>query len=93
MDIASIVDRLIHFRDERGWMLYHTPRNLAESASIECAELLELYQWDQSPTRPRVAEEVADVMIYLIQLADLYDIDLESAVHRKIDMNAKKYPV
>src|SRR4051812_35287016 len=89
------------FRDQRDWMRFHNPKNLASSIVIEAAELLEQFQWktfDESEAAGRqnkdnIAEEIADVAIYLIELADNLDIDLRSAIRAKLEINAVKYPV
>ncbi|MFA4972880.1 MAG: nucleotide pyrophosphohydrolase [bacterium] len=84
---------IIHFRNARDWKQYHTPRNLAASICIEAAELLELYQWAEEADKERVAEEIADIYIYLITLAHDLNISVEGAVADKLAKNAKKYPV
>jgi dCTP diphosphatase len=88
------------FRDERDWMQFHSPKNLACSIAIEAAELLEQFQWDtleQSETKANakkdaISEEIADVAIYLIELADNLGIDLIAAIRQKLTINAQKYP-
>jgi NTP pyrophosphatase (non-canonical NTP hydrolase) len=83
------------FRDARNWLQYHTEENLAKSVVIEAAELLEIFQWGQDYkkiSKKRIAEEAADVFIYLLQLADACGFDLLRAAHDKIDANEKKYP-
>ena len=93
-----------HIRDfvqARAWERYHTPKNLAMALSVEAAELLEPFQWltpeqsrQLSPTQHEaVRQEIADVLIYLIQLSDLLDIDLLDAAAAKLAINAAKYPV
>jgi dCTP diphosphatase len=89
------------FRDDRDWKKFHDPKNLAVSISIEAAELLELFQWMSGEeatryageNRERVSEEIADVAIYLIELADITGIDLAHAIEAKLEKNAKKYPI
>ena len=89
------------FRDERDWKQFHDPKSLAASISIEAAELLELFQWLSGPeaarfaaeNRERVSEELADVAIYLFELADITGIDLAEAIDDKLEKNARKYPV
>lgn len=97
---AEIRDRLRTFVAERNWDQYHTPKNLAMALSVEAAELLEHFQWltveeskqlDES-TLSAVADEIADVQIYLIMLADRLGVDLGSAVDQKIVKNGRKYP-
>ena len=96
VEIEELKDQVTDFRDQRDWKKYHNPRDLSMSISIEAAELLELFQWDNrypdDVDRYRLEEEVADILIYLLSLADVADIDLEEAVQRKIRMNQNKYP-
>ena len=85
---------------ERDWERFHSPKNLAMALSVEASELVELFQWlseDESAAlddaqRRRVAEELADVLWYLVRLSDRLDIDLLEAAGRKLAENAKKYP-
>jgi NTP pyrophosphatase (non-canonical NTP hydrolase) len=96
--VDQILQKLLEFRNERGWKKFHTPRNLAMSVSIESAEILEKFQWklDEKLTkeeRQGLEEEIADVFIYTLQLADSLGIDLEKATLKKIAKNGKKYPV
>lgn len=89
------------FRDERDWMQFHNPKNLAISISLEANELLEHFQWrsfEESEAhaeddREAIADEMADVAIYLAELADNLGIDLLAAMESKIAKNAAKYPV
>ena len=89
------------FAAERDWDQFHFPKNLAIALSVEAAELLEHFQWmpdRESATLPPekragVREELADVLLYLIRLADKLDIDLVTAAVDKMAVNAKKYPV
>lgn len=84
---------IIDFRDSRGWDSHHTPSNLAKSISIESAELLELFQWDESPQNiVRIKEELADILIYSITLAERLDFNINEIILEKIDKNAVKYP-
>jgi NTP pyrophosphatase (non-canonical NTP hydrolase) len=102
LDIDAVQQELREFASARNWEPALTPKNLAMALSVEVAELLELFQWltpEQSmqvgealPSH-RVAEEMADVLIYLMQMADVLGVDLPSAVARKIAANARKYPV
>jgi NTP pyrophosphatase (non-canonical NTP hydrolase) len=99
--MQDTIAKIRRFRDERDWKRFHDPKNLAASISIEAGELLELFQWmsGEEATRfaaenkERVSEEVADVAIYLIELADITGIDLAQAIEAKLEKNAKKYPV
>jgi len=98
--LTGLRDRLRKFAEERSWEQFHTPKNLAMSAAIEAAEIMEHFQWltpAQSTTlsqaqRVEVSHEIADVMLYLIRLADVLDIDPVAAAHEKIGLNARKYP-
>jgi NTP pyrophosphatase (non-canonical NTP hydrolase) len=98
---AEIKKALRRFAEERGWGQFHSPKNLATALAVEAGELLEHFQWmneaqsDELATEKRieVAEEIADVQIYLLQLADRLGIDLEDAVRSKITKNALRYPI
>lgn len=89
------------FGRERDWQLYHTPKNLTAALIVEAAELLEPFQWltpEESlnlpaPKREAVRQEMADVLIYLVSLANCLDIDLLKAAEDKLAINAAKYPV
>ena len=95
------IAKIRKFRDDRDWKQFHDPKNLAVSISIEAAELLELFQWMSgeeatryaAENRERVSEEIADVAIYLIELADITGIDLAQAIEAKLEKNASKYPI
>ena len=99
--LADITSRIRAFRDERDWMQFHNPKNLAISISLEANELLEHFQWrsfEESEAHARdareeIAEEIADVAIYLAELADNLGIDLIEAMESKLAKNAEKYPV
>ena len=92
--------RLRAFAAERDWNQFHTPKNLAMSVAIEAAELMEHFQWRTAaessalddPARREVAHEMADVLLYLVRLADVLGIDLADASREKIGLNALKYP-
>jgi dCTP diphosphatase len=93
--------QLRKFAAHRDWDQFHSPKNLASALSVEAAELLEPFQWlteEQSRNLPpekmqAVRKELADVLIYLVRLADKLDVDLLRAAGEKIAENAKKYPV
>jgi len=101
-DFTQLQERLHTFARARNWQRYHSPKNLAMSLAIEIGELLECFQWltdDQARKvkhRPakmaQVRSELADVLIYLIHLADVLDVDLLAAVHDKIEINELRYP-
>ncbi|HIO93607.1 MAG TPA: nucleotide pyrophosphohydrolase [Leucothrix mucor] len=100
-DLESIKIRLQEFAKERDWDQFHSPKNFSMALIVECAELVEHFQWlsdEQSKNLPaetldEVSLEMADIMIYLIRLADKLDVDLLQAVDRKIGLNAIKYPI
>ena len=102
-DLQDLTDRLIEFRDTRDWRKFHSLKNLMISLNLEAAELLELAQWKDDAEmeaavcdpafRARLAEECADVLIYLLLICERTDIDLMSAASEKIKINAEKYPV
>lgn len=93
MDIAQLTKEMHRFVRAKGWYeddspRPQTPRNLAVSISLEAAEILELFQWsDEAPDPAALRTELADVMLYLLQLASISEIDLEQAVLEKLDMN------
>ena len=91
--MEKIYQELMEFQKERDWKKFHTPENLAKSISIEAAELLEHFQWGKEYDSEGVAEELADVLIYCIYMADAMDFDIEEIISDKIKKNAVKYPV
>lgn len=101
MNIDKIKNKIKKFADERNWDKFHTPKNLAMALSVEVSELIEIFQWlnqEQSQNinnkdKQAAKEEIADIAIYLIRIADKLNIDLEKAIIQKLKMNAEKYPV
>lgn len=99
-DLESVLSELAEFVDERDWEQFHSPKNLASALSVEAAELLEHFQWltqaesrDLPPAkRESIAEEVADVQVYLLLLAEKLNIDVFESVKEKIEKNRRKYP-
>lgn len=99
--LVELRDALRAFAVERDWDQFHSPRNLAAALAVEAAELLEPFQWltdEQSrelstEARAAVEQEMADVLLYLVRLADKLGVDLEQAARAKIALNAEKYPV
>ena len=99
--LSQLRDALREFAAERDWDKFHSPKNLASALSVEAAELLERFQWlteDESRSLPpaelaRVRDEMADVLNYLVRLADKLDVNLLDAAREKIKLNAVKYPV
>ena len=91
--MKEIHDELIMFQKDREWKKFHTPENLAKSISIEAAELLEHFQWQKEYDENEVAEELADVLIYCIYMADAMGFDIKEIILHKMEKNALKYPV
>jgi NTP pyrophosphatase (non-canonical NTP hydrolase) len=96
--LNTIIQKILEFRDERDWKKYHNEKDLAISISLEASELLENFQWRTSDkaiaeSKQNIKEEMADILIYLVQLADKMEIDLEEEVIKKLEKNSKKYPV
>jgi len=91
--LIELRDELRHFADERDWDQFHSAKNLAIALSVEAAELLEHFQWTETAAdSAKVRAELADVLLYLIRLADKLNIDLAAAGREKIVLNARKYP-
>lgn len=84
---------IIEFNEDRDWDQFHSPENLIKSISLEAAELLECVQWSSEFNLEDVKEELADVMIYCVQLAIKLDLDPIEIMKSKIAKNAQKYPV
>ncbi len=99
--LDTLRDALRVFAGEREWEIFHSPKNLAMALSAEAGELIEVFQWlteDESrhlePAALEAArDELADVLLYLVRLADTLGVDLFDAARRKLAANAKKYPV
>jgi len=100
-DLDELRAALRAFTAERDWKPFHSPKNLAISLSVESAELLEIFQWmseaDSRTLEPAALaaadEEIADVLLYVLLLADALGIDPVAAAQRKMQVNARKYPV
>ena len=99
--IETLLGRIQKFADERDWEQFHSPKNISMALAVEASELLEHFQWIsqedsrniQGDKKQEVADEVADVFLYLLRMCEQLDIDLIEAAHQKIDKNAIKYPV
>ena len=91
--LEELNQRIKRFNDDRDWNQFHTPSNLAKSISIEANELLECYQWSEDADIASVKEELADVMKYCLQLAQVLNVDIIDIIQAKMDKNEKKYPV
>lgn len=102
MNLGELQAELRHFAAERDWQPFHTPKNLATALMVEAAELAEIFQWmtpeasaaahEDAVSKGRIGAEVADVLVYLLQVADHCQIDLAHAVRDKVARNALKYP-
>lgn len=100
-DFDQLTRRIREFTEARDWQQFHSPKNLAMALIVEAAELVEHFQWlteAQSHTLSsqkltQVGEELADIQIYLIRIADQLNVNLLEAVDKKIMANAEKYPV
>lgn len=91
--LEQLKNKVRQFVDDRDWDQFHSPENLAKSISIEAAELLECFQWDNNYKLENVTDEMADVYVYLLQMADKLNVDLVEIADKKMDKNAFKYPV
>lgn len=89
----SLEAKLIKFRDERKWEKFHTNENLAKAISIEANEILELFLWDDKADKAKLADEIADVAMYLQYLAIQNGIDIDKEVAKKILRNEARFPV
>lgn len=100
-DIKDLTGKIIKFRDERDWKQFHKPKDLAISLVLEASEVLEHFQWKNEKeieeyikiNKDEIGDEIADVFIYLMDIAHGLDIDIKKAVEDKLIKNGKKYPV
>lgn len=101
--ILTLTSRLTRFRDDRDWRKFHNLKDLIQSVGIEAGELMELTQWKTTEEvedtitdadfRTRLGEELSDVFIYCLLIAERAGLDIVEEAHRKIDVNDAKYPV
>lgn len=96
-DFEQVRQAVLAFRDERDWLQFHNPKDLAISLSLEAAELLETFQWsgDDLWCKEKLGEqeaELADVLIYALMLADRLGVDPVEAIAAKLEQNSQKYP-
>jgi NTP pyrophosphatase (non-canonical NTP hydrolase) len=99
-DLERLRERVRAFAAARDWEQFHSPKNLAMALSVEAAELVEIFQWlteaesrDLAPhAHAAAAEEIADVLLYLVRLADVLGIDIAAAAERKLAANELRYP-
>ena len=100
-EIKTLLKKINDFRDDRGWRQFHRPKELAISLCLEAAEVLEHFQWKSNEEikeysvthKEEIGDELADVLNYLLQLADELEIDIIKASEKKIEKNALKYPI
>lgn len=100
LELKTLAEKVVAFRDERDWKQFHNPKDLALSLMLESSELLELFQWKDAAATEQVAstqktalsDELADVLYYLLLMAHDLDIDLSQALIAKLAKNAEKYP-
>ena len=100
--LAQLIQRVDQFTLERDWSQFHTPKNLAMALTVEAAELLELFQWEDGAAgmenftvakRESVGDEVADIFIYLLRFCSVTGLDILNVADKKLKLNAIKYPV
>jgi dCTP diphosphatase len=101
--VAQLKDRVLAFARERDWEQFHAPKNLSMALAAEAGELMEHFLWttpeesrsvaDEPAKRARIAEELADVVIYALEFANATGLDLAAAIGAKVEANALKYPV
>lgn len=99
--LAELQNAIDAFVEERNWAQFHTPKNVAMGIAIEAAEIMEHFLWctgEESYSLPKekraeVANEIGDVLIYLLRLGQVLDMDIIAAAHEKLVVNAEKYPV
>lgn len=101
--VGELRERVLAFAREREWEQFHSPKNLSMALAAEAGELMEHFLWTESKAsndvardakkRPKIEEEIADVVIYALEFANIAGIDLAAAIGRKLEANARKYPV
>ena len=101
-DIEELTTAIREFAQQRDWERFHTPKNLAMALSVEVAELVELFQWltpeesaalvDTPEGRAAIEDEIADIAIYLLRLADVMSVDVAAAVRDKLQRNSNRFP-
>jgi dCTP diphosphatase len=101
-DIEDLTTAIREFAQQRDWERFHTPKNLAMALSVEVAELVELFQWlnpeesaalvETPEGRAAIEDEIADIAIYLLRLADVMGVDIEGVVPEKLSVNSARFP-
>ncbi|MCU0666977.1 MAG: nucleotide pyrophosphohydrolase [Candidatus Omnitrophica bacterium] len=100
-EVREVTEKIRKFRDDRDWMQFHDPKNMAVSIILEASELLEHFQWKTTEevekyakqNKLEIQDEIADIALYLFELADNIGVDLIDAMNQKLTKNEKKYPV
>lgn len=100
-EVKDIIEKIKKFRDDRDWMQFHDAKNMAVSIILEASELLEHFQWKtieevdeyRKQNQSEIKDEIADIALYLFELADNLSIDLITAMEQKLAKNEKKYPI
>ena len=91
--MKDITKMLIEFREARDWKQFHSPENLSKSIVIEAAELLENFQWSEEFNKEKVVDELADILIYCVLMADSLEVEVDKIIKEKIVKNNERYPV
>jgi dCTP diphosphatase len=101
--LAQLKSRVLAFVQERDWVQFHSPKNLSMALAAEAGELMEHFLWSESTAshsraaeparRKEIADELADVVIYALEFANVTGIDVAAAIESKLEANARKYPV
>jgi dCTP diphosphatase len=101
-ELEELTTAIRHFARERDWERFHTPKNLAMALSVEVAELVELFQWltpeesaalgDTAEGRSAIEDEIADIAIYLLRIADVLRVDVGRAIRAKFEWNRQRFP-
>lgn len=99
--VEQLKKRIEKFVRDRDWEQFHSPKNLSMAIAIEAAELMEHFQWHSknqdlqklTKSRREIEKELADIFAYLLSFSSLYDIDLTTALKKKMKINARKYPI
>ena len=94
-ELNELISKIVKFRDDRDWAQFHNPKDLAIALNIEASELLELFLWktEDGANISRVKEELADILIYSLLLANKYNLDVQTIIESKLKQNSEKYPV
>lgn len=94
-EISEIIQKIKTFRDARDWEQFHNSKDLALAISVEASELLELFLWkdNEGANRERIEEEIADILMFVLLLADKHQLDIKTIIENKLKKNNEKYPV